>query len=79
MSVPDRFKSQADLQQLCSIIRLYTIKVFASSKDPFYDGVPINIWSMIEVNVAIICASVPGKTLPLSQPRAFTDIPLLQP
>lgn len=44
-----------------SVIRLYTIKVFATSDDPFFDGVPINIWSMIEINVAVICASVPGK------------------
>ena len=49
---------------ISSMIRLYTIKVFATSKDPFYDGVPINIWSMIEINVAIICASVPGNCLP---------------
>jgi hypothetical protein len=46
-----------------SIVRLYTIKIFASSNDPFYDGAPINIWSFIEVNVAIICASVPGMLL----------------
>lgn len=45
---------------LSSIIRLYTIKIFTGSKDPFWDGVPINIWSMIEINVAIICASVPA-------------------
>jgi hypothetical protein len=44
-----------------SIIRLYTIKVFTASKDPFYDGVPINVWSMIEINIAIVCASVPGR------------------
>jgi hypothetical protein len=49
---------------ISSMIRLYTIKVFATSEDPFYDGVPINIWSMIEINVAIICASVPGKSPP---------------
>ncbi len=42
------------------MIRLYTIKIFALSKDPFYDGVPINIWSFIEVNIAIVCSSVPG-------------------
>ncbi|KAL2065758.1 hypothetical protein VTL71DRAFT_3428 [Oculimacula yallundae] len=42
------------------IIRLYTIKVFATSDDPFFDGVPINIWSMIEINVAVVCASVPA-------------------
>jgi len=45
---------------ISSIVRLYTIKVFANSKDPFYDGAPINIWSFIEVNVAIVCASVPA-------------------
>ncbi|CZR63852.1 uncharacterized protein PAC_13749 [Phialocephala subalpina] len=45
---------------ISSIIRLYTIKVFTDSKDPFWDGVPINIWSMIEINVAMICASVPA-------------------
>jgi len=47
-----------------SIIRLYTIRVFTDSKDPFYDGVPINVWSMVEINIAIICASVPGERPP---------------
>lgn len=45
-----------------SIVRLYTIRVFAQSDDPFYDGAPINMWSFIEVNVAIVCASVPGTS-----------------
>lgn len=45
---------------LSSIIRLYTVRIYAQSSDPFYDGVPINTWSMIEVNVAIVCASVPA-------------------
>jgi hypothetical protein len=45
---------------ISSIIRLYTIKVFTDSKDPFFDGVPINTWSMIEINVAVVCASVPA-------------------
>ena len=35
--------------------------MFAQSKDPFFDGAPINMWSLIEVNLAIICSSVPGK------------------
>ena len=55
------------------MVRLYTIKVFATSEDPFYDGVPINIWSMIEINVAIICASVPGT----SAPRLFDTCRML--
>lgn len=50
------------LSYLCSMIRLYTIRVFTESKDKFYDSAPINIWSMIEINTAIICASVPGKS-----------------
>ncbi|KAF8862495.1 hypothetical protein BDZ45DRAFT_188691 [Acephala macrosclerotiorum] len=45
---------------ISSIIRLYTIKVFTDSKDPFWDSVPINIWSMVEINVAVVCASVPA-------------------
>lgn len=58
---------------ISSIIRLYTIKVFATSEDPFFDGVPINIWSMIEINVAVVCASVPGKTAKRER-KCFTDI-----
>lgn len=45
---------------IASCIRLYTIKVFTLSSDQLYDAVPINIWSMIEINIAIICASVPA-------------------
>ncbi|KAI5793681.1 hypothetical protein DFH27DRAFT_139799 [Peziza echinospora] len=45
---------------IASCIRLYTIKVFTQSSEQLYDSVPINIWSMIEINVAIICASVPA-------------------
>ncbi|KAF2102286.1 hypothetical protein NA57DRAFT_54204 [Rhizodiscina lignyota] len=43
-----------------SIVRLYSIRVFTQSKDPFHDAVPVNLWSMVEVNVAIICASIPA-------------------
>lgn len=42
------------------MIRLYAINVFASSQDKFYDGVPINIWSIIEINVAVACSSAPA-------------------
>ncbi|RDL42410.1 uncharacterized protein BP5553_02389 [Venustampulla echinocandica] len=50
---------------VASIVRLYSIRVFTLSQDPFYDGGPVNIWSMVEINVAIVCASVPG-TIPLA-------------
>lgn len=43
-----------------SIVRLYTIGKFTRSTDPFYDAIPINIWSFVEINAAIICASVPA-------------------
>jgi len=45
---------------VASIIRLYSIRIFTESDDPFRDGIPVNLWSMIEVTVAISCASVPA-------------------
>ena len=44
---------------IASIIRLYTIRIFTTSQDPFFDAVPVNLWSMVEINVAMICASIP--------------------
>ncbi|KAK3356458.1 integral membrane protein, partial [Lasiosphaeria hispida] len=41
-----------------SIVRLHTIYIYTLSEDPFRDGIPVNLWSMIEVTVAISCASV---------------------
>ncbi|OCK80777.1 hypothetical protein K432DRAFT_327625 [Lepidopterella palustris CBS 459.81] len=45
---------------VAAIIRLQTIAIFTFSKDPFFDAVPGDIWSAIEINVAIICASLPS-------------------
>ncbi|KAH8812852.1 hypothetical protein F5884DRAFT_878858 [Xylogone sp. PMI_703] len=45
---------------ISGIVRLYTIGKFTKSKDPFYDAIPINIWSFIEINAGIVCASVPA-------------------
>lgn len=42
------------------MIRLYTVGKFTRSKDPFFDAVPINIWSFVEINAGIFCASVPA-------------------
>ncbi|XMA15081.1 hypothetical protein WAI453_007872 [Rhynchosporium graminicola] len=39
---------------ISSIIRLYTIRVFVESDDPFFDRVPINVWSMIEIRSPMI-------------------------
>ncbi|KAF2187377.1 hypothetical protein K469DRAFT_570050 [Zopfia rhizophila CBS 207.26] len=45
---------------IASIVRLHSIRIYTESKDPFYDSVPINLWSMIEVNIGIYCASIPS-------------------
>jgi hypothetical protein len=45
---------------IASIVRLYSIRIYTESKDPFFDSVPVNLWSMIEINVGILCASIPA-------------------
>ncbi|KAF1847599.1 uncharacterized protein K460DRAFT_306970 [Cucurbitaria berberidis CBS 394.84] len=45
---------------IASIVRLHSIRIYTESKDPFYDSVPINLWSMVEVNMGILCASIPA-------------------
>ena len=44
---------------LASILRFQSFRAFTLSNDPSYDSLPINIWSMLEVNVGILCASIP--------------------
>jgi hypothetical protein len=39
---------------------LHAIRIYTESEDPFFDSVPINVWSMVEVNVGVWCASIPG-------------------
>jgi hypothetical protein len=41
-------------------VRLHAIRIYTESSDPFFDSVPINLWSMVEVNVGILCASIPS-------------------
>ncbi|KAI0402306.1 hypothetical protein F4802DRAFT_617966 [Xylaria palmicola] len=55
-----------------SIVRLYSIHIFTLATDPFKDGVLVNLWSMVEVTVAIVCASVPALK-PLATPRKLLD------
>lgn len=45
---------------IASIVRLHAIRIYTESPDPFYDSVPINLWSMVEVNIGIWCASIPA-------------------
>lgn len=44
---------------LCSIIRFHFLVTALNSRDPYYDSLGVNVWSVIEVNVGIICASMP--------------------
>lgn len=44
---------------ICAIVRFRYLVLVTHSKDPFYDSLPINTWSVIEVNVGIVCASLP--------------------
>src|SRR6185436_12217839 len=45
---------------VASIVRLHTIYRYTLSTQPFRDAIPVNLWSMIEINVAIVCASLPA-------------------
>lgn len=42
-------------------VRLYSIRVYTVSTEPVRDAAPINLWSFIEVNLGMLCASGPGK------------------
>ncbi|PPJ55176.1 hypothetical protein CBER1_05425 [Cercospora berteroae] len=42
---------------LASCIRLYSIKIFTQSRQPMRDAAVISLWSFIEINLGILCAS----------------------
>ncbi|KAF2442777.1 hypothetical protein P171DRAFT_49262 [Karstenula rhodostoma CBS 690.94] len=44
---------------ICAVIRFHFLIVSLNSMDPYYDSLGVNVWSVIEVNVGIICASMP--------------------
>jgi hypothetical protein len=54
---------------IVSIIRLQALIVFAQSSNATYDNYPVSLWSTVEINVGIICASMP--TLRLILVRIF--------
>ncbi|OCK74500.1 hypothetical protein K432DRAFT_409804 [Lepidopterella palustris CBS 459.81] len=45
---------------VAAMIRLKALVNFTHSKDVFFDTVPLDIWSSIEINVAILCSSMPS-------------------
>ncbi|KAI3325761.1 hypothetical protein HD806DRAFT_456393 [Xylariaceae sp. AK1471] len=55
-----------------SCVRLYSIHIYTLAEDPFKDGVLVNLWSMVEVNIAIVCASIPALK-PLVAPKKLLD------
>lgn len=44
-------------------VRLYSIRVYTLSTEPVREAAPINLWSFIEVNLGMLCASGPGEML----------------
>lgn len=43
---------------VASIVRLHTIYTYTLADDPFHEGIKVNLWSVIELTIAISCASV---------------------
>jgi hypothetical protein len=64
--------SAGALATVMSCVRLYSIHIYTNAEDPFRDGALVNLWSMIEINVAIICTSVPALK-PLFNPRRMLE------
>ncbi|KAI1376549.1 hypothetical protein F4677DRAFT_418874 [Hypoxylon crocopeplum] len=55
-----------------SCARLYSIHTYTLATDPFRDSTLVNVWSMVEINVAIWCACAPALK-PLFSPRRFLE------
>lgn len=55
-----------------SCARLYSINTYTKATDPFRDSTLVNVWSMVEVNVAIWCACAPALK-PIFSPSRFLD------
>ncbi|KFA66853.1 hypothetical protein S40285_09254 [Stachybotrys chlorohalonatus IBT 40285] len=58
---------------ITSIIRLHTIHDYTLADDPFRHSILVNLWSVIEVNVGIVCASVPALKA-LFSPRVIKEV-----
>ncbi|KAK3994340.1 hypothetical protein QBC44DRAFT_286084 [Cladorrhinum sp. PSN332] len=55
-----------------AIIRLHTIVLYTTAADPFRESILVNLWSVLEVNIGIICASAPALK-PLFHPQALRN------
>jgi len=45
---------------VAAMMRLLALVVYTRSNDISFDNVPLEIWSSIEVNIAILCSSMPS-------------------
>lgn len=50
--------SVGSIAVIASAIRISTIHFLSFSKDPTWDGYALSVWSAVELNVGIICASL---------------------
>ncbi|KAK4455337.1 hypothetical protein QBC34DRAFT_67050 [Podospora aff. communis PSN243] len=57
---------------IVAIVRLHTIYTYTLAVDPFQQSILVNLWSVIEINVAVICASAPALK-PLFSPQALLN------
>jgi hypothetical protein len=44
----------------CSVARLHTIAEFGNTTNPTYDYQFLAIWSLVEIDMGVICACMPG-------------------
>ncbi|KUI69605.1 hypothetical protein VM1G_05541 [Cytospora mali] len=58
---------------IVSVVRLRSIYTYTLSTDPYRDAINVNFWSVIEVNVAILCASVPALK-PIFTPHHLREL-----
>lgn len=45
---------------ITSIVRLHTIYTYTLAEDPFRNSILVNLWSVIEINMGIVCANAPA-------------------
>ncbi|GAB1316548.1 hypothetical protein MFIFM68171_06758 [Madurella fahalii] len=55
---------------IVAMVRLHTIYTYTLAVDPFQNSILVNLWSVIEINVAVGCASAPALK-PLFTPQAL--------
>ncbi|KAI0126043.1 integral membrane protein [Xylariales sp. AK1849] len=55
-----------------SCVRLQSIYRYTLAADPFHDAISVNLWSMIEINTALVCANIPALK-PLFKPRSLME------